>query len=68
MEQRYFYRDIVTKKTKYTKGKFVGWSDRTGLLNVHYAGFARRSDVIWVPEYCVMPETKKILPPTPSAK
>lgn len=59
---RYYYKDFITKKRRYTAGKFVGWSGRTGLLNVHYAGFARQSDVVWIPEYLIEKETMAQLP------
>jgi len=55
---RYTYRDFNTAKTHYTKGKFIGWSKKTGPLNVRYAGFDRGATMLWIPFYLLTKETK----------
>ena len=62
MSQRYHYKDFITAKTRYTRGKFIGWSERTGPLGKRYAGFLRGSGVLWVPIYLLLPETRELLP------
>ena len=54
---RYTYKDFVTGKTRFTRGSFVGWSERTGPLHVHYALFVTACTTISVPRYCVTLET-----------
>lgn len=61
MSQRYYYKDFVTAKTRYTRGKFIGWSERTGPLKRRYAGFERGSDTLWIPIYLLLPETRELL-------
>jgi len=58
---KYFYRDFGTSKPRWTQGKFGGWTPPTGLLNIKYAIFVRRSDTLLVPEYCLAHETKQAL-------
>jgi len=55
----YTYRDFVTGKTKRTYGKFYGWSEKTGVLNVRYAIFECPCTFVNVPEYCLTQETKR---------
>jgi hypothetical protein len=33
---RYYYKDFVTGKIRYTTGKFVGWSNPTGPVGGRY--------------------------------
>ena len=61
----YTYKDIVTGKTKRTRGKFAGWSERTGPLHIRYAIFANPSSHICVPAYCLTDETRAAIPPIP---
>ena len=63
---RYYYKDFVTGKVRYTRGKFIGWSERTGPLHVHYAMFQLPSTYVNVPCYCLTAETKAALPPVPN--
>ncbi len=58
---RYYYKDFATNEVHYTNGKFTGWSKPTGLLNVRYAGFTRKSDTLWIPEYLLSKETLQAL-------
>lgn len=62
---KYTYKDFVTRKPKFTKGKFSNWT-RGGPLNAWYAVFVRRSSVLYIPEYCLTTETRKSIPPQPN--
>ena len=53
----YTYKDFITGKTKRTRGKFVGWTGPTGILNVPYAIFRNRRGDVLVPRYLVTKET-----------
>lgn len=52
------YKDFVTGKIRYTRGKFSGWTKPSGPLKVHYAIFNNPRGVVLVPEYCLTPETR----------
>ena len=65
MTKPYTYKDFVTGKIRRTRGKFIGWSDRTGPLNVHYAMFKTPKTYVNVPFYSLTKETKERLPPRP---
>lgn len=54
---KYIYKDFVTGKLRYTKGKFIGWTKPTGPLNVPYAIFQRPKTNIFVPKYLLTSET-----------
>ena len=54
----YTYKDFETGKTKKTRGEFDGWTGLTGLLKVRYAIFKNPRGRIFVPAYCLTPETK----------
>jgi hypothetical protein len=58
---KYYYRDFDTKKIRYTRASFAGWTTSTGLLNVRYATFVRRADIMYVPEYLLTKETREAL-------
>lgn len=64
MSTKYTYKDILTGRARFTRGRFIGWQ-RGGLLNVWHAGFERRRSAIFVPEYLLTPETMQALPPRP---
>jgi len=55
---QYTYKDFNTAKIRYTRGKFVGWSKKTGPLNVRYAGFDRGATILWIPFYLLTKETR----------
>jgi hypothetical protein len=57
---KYTYKDITTGRTRFTRGVFVGWQTG-GLLNVKHAEFHTQRGCLFVPEYCLTPETKKQL-------
>lgn len=59
---KYFYRDFMTDKIRWTAGKFSGWTQPTGLLNARYAIFARRSDVLLIPIYALTHASRANLP------
>ena len=62
MADKYFYRDSVTTKVRYTRGQFEGWTEPSGLLNAPYAIFRTAKTVIYVPQYSLMAETRQRLP------
>ena len=53
----YTYKDFATGEIKRTNGRFGGWTEPTGLLNVRYAIFRRPRSSIFVPAYLLTPET-----------
>lgn len=55
----YTYKDFQTSKIHKTSGKFEGWTDKTGLLNVKYAIFRRPNSSLFIPEYCLTKETRQ---------
>lgn len=57
----YTYKDFVTGKIHKTSGKFEGWTDKTGPLNVRYAIFHRPKSSLFIPEYCLTKETQQRL-------
>lgn len=59
---KYFYKDFITGKPRYTRGKFIGWSEPAGPLGVRYAGFLRQVTLLWIPHYLLTPTTKADLP------
>ena len=63
MTEPYTFKDFVTGKIRRTRGKFIGWSNRTGKLNVPYATFKTPKTFIHVPFYLLTKETKERLPP-----
>lgn len=65
---KYTYRDIITKKIRYTTGKFIGWTEPTGLLSVKYAVFRRQKTDLIVPEYLLTPETKELINEIPGCE
>jgi len=61
----YTYKDFVTGRIKRTRGKFYGWSERTGPLHVRYAMFQNPRGWVNVPAYLLTAETKAAIPPMP---
>lgn len=59
---KYAYKDFDTGKIRFTRGRFVQWY-RGGILNAWYAVFERKSDTLFIPEYCLTPETDRLLSP-----
>lgn len=53
----YTYKDFVTGKTKKTFGKFGGFTNPTGPLDIKYAIFKNRCSDLFVPIYCLTAET-----------
>jgi hypothetical protein len=63
----YTYKDFMTGKIKRTRGKFDGWTEPCGLLNVPMARFTLPSGSCWfIPEWCLTPETRKAITPCPN--
>ena len=58
------YKDFVTGKIHYTRGKFSNWT-RGGPLNAWYAVFNTRKTHVCIPEYLLTPETRAAIPPKP---
>lgn len=59
---KYTYKDIATGGIKWTRGRFVKWTQPTGLLNARYAVFQLPKSVVLVPEYCLTKDTRNQLP------
>ena len=62
MAEKYFYRDSVTGKARYTRGRFTGWSEPSGLLQARYARFETPRGQVFVPVYALLAETRQKLP------
>lgn len=61
---RYYYKDFVTGKRRFTKGQFVGWQ-RGGFLGVIGATFVLRCSILFIPIYLLTKEAKAALPKEP---
>lgn len=59
MRNKYTYKDFETGKPKWTKGRFREWTEPTGLLNVRYAVIDRGASTLFIPEYCLTPDSKR---------
>ena len=59
---KYWFKDFVTGKMRWTAGEFESWTQPTGLLKVPYAIFRRKSGVLLIPKYLLTPETLAMLP------
>ncbi len=66
MTERYFYRDSVSGKVRYTRGRFMGWTEPSGLLRVRYARFDTAHTQVFVPVYALLAETRAKLPNPPT--
>lgn len=64
----YVYFDFVTGERKRTRGKFIGWTEKMGMLKCRYAQFENPGSIIMVPEYCVPPETRALIGQPPGRK
>jgi hypothetical protein len=63
---KYKYKDFATGKPHWTRKQFIGWTEKTGLLNVRYAIFNSRGGDLLVPEYCLSADSKKLISLTDS--
>ena len=45
------YKDLITGKTRFTRGKFIRWTKSTGLTKVRYAIIRRPGSSLLTPEY-----------------
>jgi hypothetical protein len=54
------------KRIRFTRGRFVGWTEPTGLANVRYAMFENRASRLYIPVYDLTPETKAAIGESPS--
>lgn len=64
MADRIYYRDFETGKVHWTRGKFKGWIIG-GLLKTWHVVIQRKRSVLYIPVYCLLPESRDELPPTP---
>ena len=55
---KHTYKDFVTGKIRFTKGRFDGWTPGTGIIGAKYAIFRTKATEILVPEYLLTKETK----------
>ena len=55
----YTYKDFVTGKLKRTYGRFVKW--HIGGIAGVYAVFSLPASNLFIPAYCLTPETKKAI-------
>lgn len=65
MATRFYFKDFITGKIRYTRGQFVQWQ-KDGPLNAWGVLFANRASVAWVPEYLLTAESRAALPKRPS--
>lgn len=65
---KYWYKDFGTRKMRFTYGKFGGWTDQTGPMNVRYAIFVRKASTIYVPEYLLPFKTRDLIAKTERSK
>jgi len=56
--KKYTYKDFVTGKPKWTRGRFIGW-ERGGPLNAKYAVFQLPRSELYVPHYCLTKEAEQ---------
>lgn len=55
------YKDFDTQKQHFTRGKFVKWI-RGGPLNAWMAVIKRKRSTLFIPDYCLTPESRQSLP------
>ncbi len=58
---KHTYKDFVTGKIHFTRGRFDGWTAGTGLIGAKYAIFRNRASEILVPEYLLTKETRDMI-------
>jgi len=56
-----------TKRIRWTRGTFSGWTPPTGLVNVPYAVFRNRASEVLIPLYDLTPETLAAIGKPPKA-
>lgn len=61
---KYTYKDWEGKQ-RWTRGEFLGWHGPTGILNAYYAEFKRPRSSLFIPAYCLTPETRAAIAPRP---
>ena len=55
---KHTYKDFVTGKIRFTRGRFEGWTPGTGIIGAKYAIFRTKATEIFVPEYLLTKETR----------
>ena len=58
---KHTFRDFVTGKIRFTRGRFEGWTPGTGIIGAKYAIFRTKATEVLIPEYLLTKETKAIL-------
>jgi hypothetical protein len=60
---RYTYKDIAAEngRIRFTRGRFAGFTEPTGLLNVRYAIFQNSRSSVLMPGYVLTRETKEAI-------
>ena len=53
----YTYTEVIGDKIMHIHGKFIGWTEKVGAIDVRYAIFRNRVNDILIPEYLLPPET-----------
>ena len=61
------YRDFITKRKRFTRGKFVRW-DQAGPLNAWGIVVRREHSSLFIPYYLISSESLLKLPPKPKEK
>lgn len=59
---KFFYRDAVSGKVRFTRGRFEGWTTPSGLLRARYAKFHTLKTYVFVPMYALTAESRQKLP------
>ena len=67
MNKRIYYKDFVTRKRRWTAGKFIMWT-RGGPLNAWGAVIQRQASILFIPLYLIELETCMWLPPLPEGE
>jgi hypothetical protein len=54
---KHTYKDFVTGKIRYTRGKFLNWTEG-GIIGAKYAVFATAKNYLLIPIYLLTAETR----------
>jgi len=55
---KYTYKDFVTGKIRFTRGRFEGWTPGTGIIGAKYAIFRTKATEVLIPEYLLTQDTR----------
>ena len=59
------YKDMDTGKVHFTRGRFVEWTEPMGPLWAPYAHVKSGKTDLYIPPWCLTPESRAALPPMP---